>query len=87
MDLNILPRGCLGSLYNNNKNKNSKEYSTKTRLSFHKYKIKKKKTNKPNQKYMVLEEKVDSIRETWTKLYFNKILRRFSSEDLWKMQT
>jgi len=57
MDLNILPRGCLDSLCNNNKNKNSKEYLTKTRLSFQKYKIKKKKTNKPNQKYMVLEEK------------------------------
>lgn len=54
MDLNILPSGYLGSLYNNNKNKKSKEYSTKTRLSFHEYIIKEKKTNKPKQKYMVL---------------------------------
>ena len=31
---------------------------------------------------MVFQEKVYSIRETWTKLYFNKILRRLSPEDL-----
>lgn len=49
MNLNILPSGYL-SLYNNNKNKKSKEYSTKTRLSFHEYIIKEKKTNKPQQK-------------------------------------
>lgn len=56
MDLNVLPSGYLGSLYNNNKNKKSEEYSTKTRLSFHEYIIKEKKINKPKQKYGTLRE-------------------------------